>query len=140
MNKSLLLVACCLPSCKATPPEPPKLEVSISEEMYKTVTCRLKDDHLVWYAPEAPKDLVVRARKISSAQYISSQTEAASTSVDLEKYTPQEPDAPLKEISFFHSTYSVKGVMYKRLILPAECVFWLQKADGYYLITNIKKE
>ncbi len=61
-------------------------------------------------------------------------------SVDLEKYAPQDPDPPLKEISFFHATFSVKGVTPKRLVLPAECVFWLQKADGYYLMTNIEKE
>jgi hypothetical protein len=119
----------------------PMLEVSISEQMYRTVTCRLKNDQLVWCKHDAPKDLVIRAKKKNSTvQYVFSQTEVVSASVMLERYISQESDAPLKEISFFYTENSVKGVMYKRLRLPDECVFWLQKADAHYIITNIKRE
>lgn len=140
MKKFLLLVVYCLLSCKAPPPVEPTLEVSISEQMYRAVTCRLKNNQLAWYEHEASKDFVVHAKKTSTVQYVSSQSDAASTCVYLEKYVVQEPDAPLKEISFFHTVYSEKGVMYKRLTSIAEGAFWLQKADGYYLITNIERE
>lgn len=140
MKKCFLLFVCCLLSCKATPPAEPILEVTISESMYRTVTCRLKDDQLVWYKHDAPKELVVHAKKNSSVQYVISQTEAVSACIFLEKYTPQELDAPLKEISFFHVMSTRKGMVDKRLTAPADGVFWLQKADGHYIITNIERE
>ena len=124
----------------APPPAEPILEVSISEHMYGTVTCRLKNDQLVWYQHEASKDYVVRAKRNTTVRYVSSQTDAVSACVYLERYTPQEHDAPLKEISFFHTMHSMKDAEFKRLISPPEGVFWLQKAGGYYLITNIEMQ
>ena len=141
MRCFLLIVICCFLSCNAPPPAKPMLEVSISKTMYCMATCRLKNDQLAWYAHEAPKDIIIHARKISTAQYVTSQSDAASACVYLDRYAPQDPDAPLKEISFFHTLHSIKGMEYKTLVpLPDKCVFWLQKADGYYLITNVEKE
>ena len=137
----ILLCVCCFLSCTASPPAKPKLELTISERMYGTVTCRLKDEQLVWSRPDAPKTFVIRAKRDFVAPYVSSQTGEISAQVYLHKYTPTEPDAPLKEISFFNAIYSVKGVEYKRLVsLPEECSFWLQEAGGYYLITNVVGE
>jgi hypothetical protein len=141
MKKLLLLFCCLFVSCKSPPPIP-TLGVTISEQMYRTATCRLKDDQLVWCKDDAPKDFVVRAKRIrkSTVTYVSFECGDWSAYVLQEHYKPQEPTAPLKEISFFHVEWGQKYAYEKRLCCGDEGIFWLQKNNGYYLITNITHE
>jgi len=116
-----------------------KSEVSISKDMYETVTCKLNNDQLVWYESNATKDAVVIGEKETITTFISFTTQEGRYDVVLAKYTAKDPDAALKEISFFYVDFWEKGVVYKKLHLPQECIFWLRKGDGHYIITNIKR-
>jgi hypothetical protein len=138
MGVLVVLGSCCLTACKETPPAEPTRNVAISEPMYALATCRLKDDQLVWCERGASKDHAVRATRKSTVEYLSSESDAATAAVYLHTFLPGAADAPPAEISFFETRCSVKGDLDKRVMLPDTCVFWLQKADGYYLITNIQ--
>jgi hypothetical protein len=116
-----------------------KCNVSISEDMYETVNCRLEGDQLVWYKRDATKEIVVAGKKVAIVTFITFATEEGTYYVMLAKYATTDEDAGMKEVSFFYVDFCAKGVMYKKLLLPEECRFWLEKADTYYWITNITR-
>lgn len=145
-NKKYILIvavlACCLTAVCARHTGfagEAKCNVSISEAMYETVNCRLKGDQLVWYKRDATKEIVVAGRKIAIVTFITFTIEEGTYYVMLAKYATTDKDAEMKEVSFFYVDFCEKGVMYKKLLLPEQCRFWLEKADTYYWITNITR-